>query len=177
MEQKQYKATALFEVSFNANGSNFLVVYGQHINGYYCCIPNWKIGCEMAEPADTFYNYEKLCGAGLNKNDAKAIAEMIKTVGAEKEQGIRNYGRIQFEKDLVECLTVAEGVKDDGNKYELAITSESANGELRSAPVVKFKNRTFILHWEDMVALASKAGLFDESESAYKALLRKGVTL
>ncbi len=37
----------------------------------------------MAEPTDTFYNYERLCAAGINKQAAKDIAQMIKQVGAQ----------------------------------------------------------------------------------------------
>ena len=77
---EKYKVTALFEVSFNTCGSNYLVIYGKHVNGYYCCIPNWEVGCEMAEPSDTFYNTERLVSAGLNALAAKNIALMIKQV-------------------------------------------------------------------------------------------------
>lgn len=82
MEFERYKVKALFEVSFCTHGDNYLIIYGKHINGYFCCIPNWKIGCEMAEPSDTFYNYERLCGAGLDDAAAKEIARMIKEVAA-----------------------------------------------------------------------------------------------
>ncbi len=78
---KRYKADALFEVQFDTCGSNYLLIYGKHINGYYCCIPNFGVSCEMAEPTDTFYNYERLCGAGIDKQAAKDIARIIKQVG------------------------------------------------------------------------------------------------
>lgn len=79
----KYKVKALFEVSFDTCGSNYLIVYGKHVNGYYCCIPNWNVGCEMAEPSDTFYNSEQLVGAGIDERAAKEIALMIKQVGGE----------------------------------------------------------------------------------------------
>lgn len=80
---KQYKAEALFEVQFDTCGSNYLVIYGKHINGYYCCIPNWQKGCEMSEPTDTYYNYNQLCSAGINERAAKEIAKMIMTVASK----------------------------------------------------------------------------------------------
>ncbi len=80
---KRYKADALFEVQFDTCGSNYLLIYGKHINGYYCCIPNFGVSCEMAEPTDTFYNYERLCAVGIDKQAAKDIAQMIKQVGAK----------------------------------------------------------------------------------------------
>lgn len=174
---KQYKVEALFEVDFNANGSNFLLIYGKHINGYYCCIPNWKIGCEMADPDDTFYNYEKLRGAGLNKADANAVALTIKKVGAEHPAKLRNYGEITFERDLPEYDTVDEGATSDGHNYKLA-TAKPGNCYPCNEPIVLFNGRAFILHWEDIVALAEKADLFDDAESIFKALTTgKGVEL
>lgn len=174
---KQYKAEALFEVDFDANGSHFLVIYGKHGNGGFCCLPNWGISCEAGDPQDVFYNTEKLSGAGLTWNDAEAVAKVIKQVGEQNPEKTRNYGQIKFEKDLLKHLTVKDGVTDDGYNYELAITAETNNGEPRSAPMVKYKKRAFILHWEDLLALAEKAGLFDDSEAVVKALTGKGVKL
>ena len=80
---KHYKVEALFEVSVSANGKDFLIIYGKHINGGFCCIPNLNFGCEMSSPDDTFWNYERLCRAGLNEPDAKAVALAIKQAGEE----------------------------------------------------------------------------------------------
>ena len=80
---KHYKVKALFEVPVNANGSYFLVIYGKHVNGGFCCIPNRDLGCEMSTPDDTFYNFEKLINAGLNEPDAKAVALAIKQASEE----------------------------------------------------------------------------------------------
>lgn len=69
---KQYTVEALFEVSFNANGSHFLVIYGKHGNGGFCCIPNWGLGCETPlYIADKFrgYSYTAL----LEMSKAKTI--------------------------------------------------------------------------------------------------------
>lgn len=73
-----YEVQALFEISVDVRGDNYLIIYGKHVNGYFCCIPNWRISCEMAEPADVFYNTEKLLFAGCPKYSAKEIAEIIR---------------------------------------------------------------------------------------------------
>ncbi len=78
--QNHYKATVLFEVSFDTHGNNYLVIYGKHVNGYFCSIPNWKVSCEMAEPSDTFYNRSRLSEALIPVGAAQGIAEMIKVV-------------------------------------------------------------------------------------------------
>ena len=61
---QKFEASVIFEANIDACGSCYLVIYGRHVNGYFCAIPNWHISCEMAEPSDTFYNFERLIGAG-----------------------------------------------------------------------------------------------------------------
>lgn len=173
---KQYKVEALFEVSFDANGSHFLVIYGKHGNGGFCCLPNWGISCEAGDADDVFYNTEKLSDAGLTWNDAEAVAKAIKQFGEQNAPTTRNYGEISFVKDLPgDCSLVNDGVTADGYNYEF-MTIEPG-GDCCCEPVVKYKNRAFILHWEDMLALAQKAGLFDDGEAVLKALTGKGVEL
>lgn len=173
---KQNKVEALFEVSFDANGSHFLVIYGKHGNGGFCCLPNWGISCEAGDADDVFYNTEKLSGAGLTWNDAEAVAKVIKQFGEPNVPKTRNYGEIRFANDLPECIPINIGVNNSGNSYEL-LTSK-ANDDLEPyEPVVKHKNLAFTLHWEDMLALAEKAGLFVEGEAILKALTGKGVEL
>lgn len=72
-----YHAEVLLEISVDVNGSNYLVIYGSHCNGGFCCIPNWNIGCEMGDPTDTFYNAEALQRCKVSKKNAKAIAAAI----------------------------------------------------------------------------------------------------
>lgn len=73
----RYKASVLCEISVDVDGLHYLVIYGTHINGGWCCIPNWILGCEMGDHTDTFFNTEALVRAGLNTNAAKAIASAI----------------------------------------------------------------------------------------------------
>lgn len=63
---RQYDVKAEFEISVSTCGCYYLVIYGKHVNGYFCCIPNWNIACEMAEPSDVFYNSSKLKEAFLD---------------------------------------------------------------------------------------------------------------
>ena len=75
----RYDASVLFEIGVDAGGNHYLVIYGKHINGYFCCIPNWNVSCEMAEPYDVFYNREKLVNdAAIGYNAAAAIAKAIR---------------------------------------------------------------------------------------------------
>ena len=48
------------EANIDANGWNFHVIVGKHINGNYICIPNWNVGSELANLEDTFWNKERL---------------------------------------------------------------------------------------------------------------------
>lgn len=73
-----YEAELLFEITVETDGSSFLVLYGQHINGGWCCIPNWGIGCEMGSPSDTFHNAKKLVQHGLSIAAADGIAAAIR---------------------------------------------------------------------------------------------------
>lgn len=87
-----FNANVLFEISVSVCDGSYLVIYGEHINGYFCCIPNWGWCCEMTDPNDTCYNADRLqqnCGA--NSNVATGIAEAIKEAAnmpAEKRKSL-----------------------------------------------------------------------------------------
>lgn len=76
--QCQYPVKVLFEISVDFDGNNYLVIYGTHINGGFCCIPNWDIASEMGDPSDTFFNSEALMRSRLSKGAARAIAAAIR---------------------------------------------------------------------------------------------------
>ncbi|MBP3806863.1 MAG: hypothetical protein ILA13_00445 [Eubacterium sp.] len=68
----------LFEHSIAVNGCSYLVIFGEHINGGFIAIPNWNICVEASwHSHDTFYNTERLIGAGMDSEVAEAIAEHI----------------------------------------------------------------------------------------------------
>ncbi len=72
-----------FEETVESNGSAFVVMYGKHINGGFCAIPNWKISCEMSNYDDVSYNAGKLLEAGIPKKYVKDIANAICKFGKE----------------------------------------------------------------------------------------------
>ena len=72
------KAEALFEISVDINGNRYLVIYGNHINGGFCCITSHNVACEMGEPSDISYNTEALVHSKVPKNYAKALADAIR---------------------------------------------------------------------------------------------------
>lgn len=74
---RTYPVKVFFEADIEVNGWNYLVIYGKHANGYFCAIPNWNFACEMSEPSDTYYNFEKLFNAHIDKSSAKEIAKQI----------------------------------------------------------------------------------------------------
>lgn len=82
--ENNFKANVLFEINVSDGNNSYLVIYGEHINGYYCCIPNWKIGCEMAAPGDIYYNKNLLFRAGLEMETAEAIANVIAEYSARE---------------------------------------------------------------------------------------------
>ena len=75
-----YDAEVIFEANISVKGCCYLTIFGKHANGYFCCIPNWGKGCEMAEPNDTYYNACKLTEVGFKKDIATNIAEQIKEI-------------------------------------------------------------------------------------------------
>lgn len=72
-----HKANVVCEFTVETDGFSYLVIYGKHVNGGFCAIPNHGIACEMSAANDTFYNYEALKHSGINETDAKAIAAAI----------------------------------------------------------------------------------------------------
>ena len=79
--RESYNAKVMFEMTVDVDGSSFLVIYGRHINGGFCCITNWNISCEMSGTNDVFYNKGQLMRCDLNEDVAVAIASAIKDKG------------------------------------------------------------------------------------------------
>ena len=84
MKSLKYDAKVIFEAEIEpGDGMCYLVIFGKHVNGYFCCLPRLNIGAEMAEPADVFWNAGSLQEAGLTGKQAKAIAEAIREICKE----------------------------------------------------------------------------------------------
>ncbi len=67
-----YSCKAHFEIRVNAEGYSFMVIYGEHINGGFICLPEWGIACEASDAKDEYYNTESLTNAAMKlENDEK----------------------------------------------------------------------------------------------------------
>lgn len=78
--ENKFKASVLFEASIAVVGVTYLIIYGEHINGYFCSVPGRKWGCEMADPEEVAYNRDKLIDCGASEKVAHALAEAIRFV-------------------------------------------------------------------------------------------------
>lgn len=74
---------AHFEISVDCDGLNYRLIYGTHVSGGFCAIPNHNIACELSSPNDTFYNTEALTRCGLDTKVARALAYAIQDVSEE----------------------------------------------------------------------------------------------
>lgn len=65
-------------VGMSYNGSYYSVIFGKYANGGFCCIPNWRVGCELSSYFwDKSWNTDSI-GRVLDDMEAgRAIAEMI----------------------------------------------------------------------------------------------------
>lgn len=75
----------IHHVGIDYNGNYYSVIFGEYVNGGFCCIPNFGVGCELSDFADTFWNTESLNKVLKNKCAAKAIAMAISGFGNKEE--------------------------------------------------------------------------------------------
>ncbi len=75
--QKDYGAISAHEISVDWGEFNFLVIYGHHINGWFCAIPNWSICVEQSTPDSVPYNADKLAAGLKDASMGEAVAEAI----------------------------------------------------------------------------------------------------
>ena len=87
--ESMYKATTRFEFSVAINGMSYLVIYGTHINGYWCCVPGFHWGCEMSAATDVGYNTNKLISCGASEFVATEIARAIQSVSEKIERATK----------------------------------------------------------------------------------------
>ncbi len=77
-----YEAECTKEISVAVNGICYLVIFGTHINGGFCCIPGRGVGCELSSHdhfCDIYYNSERIGKALKDKTAGRCIAEAIST--------------------------------------------------------------------------------------------------
>lgn len=68
-----------------SNGNYYSVIFGEYVNGGFCSIPNWKVGCELSTFDDVFYSTEKISNALKNNKDGKQIALAIADYAKRKK--------------------------------------------------------------------------------------------
>lgn len=72
------------EFSVDWNGYTFLIIYGQHKNGWFIAIPNWNVCVESAEPENDSHNTTVLARAHFHDEApaylAKAIREHFESI-------------------------------------------------------------------------------------------------
>ncbi len=69
----------MHHIGMNYNGNYYSVIFGKYVNGGFCCIPNWGVGCELAQFSDIFWNTESIGRALDDFESGRAIAKMIAT--------------------------------------------------------------------------------------------------
>ena len=75
---RDYDCEAMFEIKLEYKSGSYLIIFGSHINGYFCCMPMLGLACEMSEPNDIRYNADKLeRNCGFDNELSVAIAEAI----------------------------------------------------------------------------------------------------
>ena len=67
-----------YEVKLNLKGNSYHLIFGRQINGWFLCIPNHRIGVELAHPSDQFWNKGSLKEAGMTTDEASTIAYVLK---------------------------------------------------------------------------------------------------
>ena len=65
-----------YEIEVSALGNYYHIVFGEHAYGNFLCIPNWDIGCEIADFSDLFWNTERL-SKHLNEADALSVTKAL----------------------------------------------------------------------------------------------------
>ena len=88
-----YEATAREELSIDYEGSNYLVIYGTHINGGWFAIINHGVSGNLAGFDDVHYNEEQI-GMALNNYEVgnkiaiviAAFDEMNKEIEMKNEK-------------------------------------------------------------------------------------------
>jgi len=77
-----YKVSDCKEISVDYNGFSYVVIYGEHVNGGFFCIPNFQVGGELSsETTDVLWNSESIGRALEDMEAGKAIARAIKNNG------------------------------------------------------------------------------------------------
>lgn len=71
-----------YEATVTARGSSYHILFGHQCNGMFLCIPNWKVGCELASLSDVFWNLHSIMNneETLSYEEATAIAYALRVL-------------------------------------------------------------------------------------------------
>lgn len=72
-----HRISDVHHITVNYDGNSYSVIFGRYVNGGFCSIPNWNVGCELAGFSDVFWNEESLRSVLKHKMVARAIAFAI----------------------------------------------------------------------------------------------------
>ena len=70
--------TNVHHIGIEYDGNYYSVIFGKYVNGGFCFIPNWNVGCELAGFGDVFWNKESIGRVLKSKRAAGVIATAIK---------------------------------------------------------------------------------------------------
>ena len=72
----------LCDITVEARGFSFHLIFGNKVNGKFLCIPNWNVGCELSELRDRKWNTESLLKTeSLAYGECTAIAWALYSIG------------------------------------------------------------------------------------------------
>lgn len=133
--EANYNANVLFETSVAVNGQSYLVIYGEHINGNFCCIPGYGWGCEMAEPSDVFYNSRSLSNCGAPGEIAQALAKAIEERSKEPDLSHEALTTSLVERALAEQLKADAKNRVEANQNRLSVLYVEPNKPPRTIKI------------------------------------------
>ena len=87
---------APYEAVVNSRGYCYHFIYGKYTHGYYISIPNWYIGCPMADYRDVFWNKNSLKEAGMSACDAETIARAVSNLRKALDTNLTEYKQLDF---------------------------------------------------------------------------------
>ena len=80
-----------YEISLDAQGCSFHLIFGSQINGNFLCIPNWQFGCELADYSEKTWNLNSILHeySKLDYEDATAIVWALSLISKYIEEQSR----------------------------------------------------------------------------------------
>ena len=82
-------------IAVDCEGNRYSVIFGKYTNGGFCSIPNWEVGCELADFSDKFWNTESLTNVLGKRKVAKAIAEAIAEFSLQRKEEDLQYNGLR----------------------------------------------------------------------------------